>query len=303
MDANRGRSLVITVLVIIAIIAGYYSFAHKTAETVHSTINQKGSDTLLVLAQRWAEEYMKKNPDVRIAVSGGGSGAGIAALINGQIDIADASREIKQIEIDEAKARGIDPVEWKVAIDGISVIIHPSNPINELTIEQLSAIYRGEIKNWKELGGPDLWIVTYGRQSNSGTYVYWKEHVLGNKDYRADMQSLNGNSDIVDAVSRDKAAIGYVGIAYAESRRDEVKILAVKKDAGSPAVLPSQETIVDGSYPIARYLYFYTNGVPKGALAEYLRWVIGPEGQAIVPEVGYIPLPRSVAEEQLKKIG
>lgn len=258
---------------------------------------------MLVLAQRWAEEYMKAHPNVQIAISGGGSGTGIAALINGQIDIADASREMSQKELDDGRAKGITSVEWKVALDGISAIVHPSNPVRELTIEQLGLIYKGDLTNWKQLGGPDLPIITYGRQSNSGTYVYWKEHVLGNKDYRADMQSLNGNADIVDAVSKDKAAIGYVGIAYAESRRSEAKILAVKKDASSPAVMPSQSTILDGSYPISRYLYLYTDGPPSGEVKQYVKWIIGPQGQAVVSEVEYIPLPGFVAEEQLQILG
>ena len=230
MSMSKNRSLVIGALalaiILVAAVTGYYYLlpspsgpiftTNTTGSSVNVSINQKGSDTLLVLAQRWAEEYMKTHRNVQIAVSGGGSGTGIAALINGQIDIADASREMTQKELEQAKANGINPVEWKVALDGITAIVNPSNPTTQLTIEQLGLIYRGNVTNWKELGGPDLRIVTYGRQSNSGTYVYWKERVLGNKDYRADMQSLNGNSDIVDAVSKDKAGIGYVGIAYAE---------------------------------------------------------------------------------------
>ncbi len=246
---------------------------------------------------------MKAHPNVQIAVSGGGSGTGIASLINGQIDIADSSREMTQKEKDDAKAKGINPVEWKVALDGITAIVNPSNPITQLTIEQLGLIYRGNVTNWKELGGPDLKIVTYGRQSNSGTYVYWKERVLGNKDYRADMQSLNGNSDIVDAVSRDKAAIGYVGIAYAESRQSEIRILGVKKDAASPAVQPTAATVTDNTYPISRYLYFYTNGVPQGAVRDYIKWVLSPDGQSWVSKNEYVPLPEAVAKEMLKMLG
>jgi len=317
MSEKRDRSLTIGIavvaIILVAAVGGYYALTPSTPQTQTTAtmttpqqsveINQKGSDTLLVLAQRWAEEYMKTHPNAKIAVSGGGSGTGIAALINGQIDIADSSREIKQSEIDEAKAEGITPVEWRVALDGISALVHPSNPIGELTIEQLGLIYRGNLTNWKQLGGPDMLIITYGRQSNSGTYVYWKEHVLGDKDYRADMQSLNGNSDIVDAVSKDKGGIGYVGIAYAESRRSEVKILAVKKDAGSPAVMPTQSTILDGSYPISRYLYLYTNGIPTGEINQYLKWILGPQGQDIVSVVEYIPIPGFVVEEQTQMLG
>jgi len=320
LSKSKNRSLVIGAAVIavmaVAALGGYYAMIPSAGQPQSTTtastssaglpvvvINQKGSDTLLVLAQRWAEEYMKTHPNAQIAVSGGGSGTGIAALINGQIDIADASRQINQKERDEAKSKGINPVEWKVALDGISAIVHPSNLMGELTIEQLGLIYRGNLTNWKQLGGPDMPIITYGRQSNSGTYVYWKEHVLGNKDYRADMQSLNGNADIVDAVSKDRSAIGYVGIAYAESRRSEVKILAVKKDASSPAIMPNQPTILDGSYPISRYLYVYTNGMPTGEINQYIKWILGPQGQAIVSQVEYIPIPGFVAEEQIQMLG
>jgi phosphate transport system substrate-binding protein len=317
MSMTKTRSLVMgavaLAIILVAAIAGYYylmpsqpgptASTNTTGSPVNVSVNQKGSDTLLVLAQRWAEEYMKTHPNVQIAVSGGGSGTGIAALINGQIDIADASREMTQKELDQAKAKGINPVEWKVALDGITAIVNPSNSITELTIEQLGLIYKGNVTNWKELGGPDLRIVTYGRQSNSGTYVYWKEKVLGNKDYRADMQSLNGNSDIVDAVSKDKAGIGYVGIAYAESRQSEIRILGVKKDAASPAVLPTAATVTDNTYPISRYLYFYTNGVPQGAIRDYIKWVLSPDGQAFVSKNEYVPLPAQVVEEELKMLG
>ena len=316
MSMSKNRSLTIGALalaiILVAAATGYYYLlpspsgpiftTNTTESSVNVSINQKGSDTLLVLAQRWAEEYMKTHRNVQIAVSGGGSGTGIAALINGQIDIADASREMTQKELEQAKANGVNPVEWKVALDGITAIVNPSNPTTQLTIEQLGLIYRGNVTNWIELGGPDLRIVTYGRQSNSGTYVYWKERVLGNKDYRVDMQSLNGNSDIVDAVSKDKAAIGYVGIAYAESRQSEIRILGVENDAKSPTVLPTAATITDGTYPISRYLYFYTNGVPQGAIRDYIKWVLNPDGQSFVSKNEYVPLPGSVVEEELKML-
>jgi len=322
MSVTRNRSLLIGIavvaIILVAAVGGYYAMMPTTpqtqttasaTETIMTTeqqtaeINQKGSDTLLVLAQRWAEEYMKLHPNVKIAVSGGGSGTGIAALINGQIDIADASRQINDKEKTDAQAKGITPTEWKVALDGITAIVNPNNPIGELTLDQLNMIYRGNYTNWKQLGGPDQLIVTYGRQSNSGTYVYWKEHVLKNKDYRTDMQSLNGNSDIVDAVSKDKGGIGYVGIAYAEQRKNEVKILGVKNDANSPAVIPNATTVTDGTYPISRYLYFYTNGIPKGATAEYIKWVLSADGQSYVSKNEYIPLPASVVAEELKMLG
>jgi len=273
-----------------------------TAPEEKYVINQKGSDTLLVLAQRWAEDFMQKHPEAQIAVSGGGSGTGIAALINKQIEMADASRPMKSQEISDAKANGVDPVEWKVAVDGISVIVHPSNPLESLTATQLKAVYNGSYKNWQNIGGKDADIVTYGRQSNSGTSVYWQEHILKNQKYRTDMQSLNGNADIVDAVARDPNGIGYVGVAYAAARKGEVKILTIQGKANQPAYEPTSENIASGKYPISRYLFIYTNGVPTGGIKEYLKFIIGDDGQKIAEEVEYIPLPPEISQEQLDKL-
>lgn len=274
----------------------------QTTPTEKYAINQKGSDTLLVLAQRWAEDYMSKHPEAQIAVSGGGSGTGIAALINKQIEMADASRPIKPQEISDAKANGVDPVEWKVAVDGISVVVHPSNPLNSLTVTQLKAIYNGSYKNWQNVGGKDAYIVTYGRQSNSGTYIYWQEHILKNQKYRTDMQSLNGNADIVDAVARDPNGIGYVGVAYAAARKDEAKILTIQGKASEPAYEPTTENIASGKYSISRFLFIYTNGIPTGGVKEYLKFIIGDEGQKVAEEVEYIPLPPEIRQEQLDKL-
>jgi len=313
-------ALIIVAIVAIAALAGAASYmtptkpaattaAPMTSPTPTATvpaqkysINQKGSDTLLVLAQRWAEAYMTKHPEAQIAVSGGGSGTGIAALINKQIDVADASRNINPKEINDAKANGVNPVEWKVAVDGISVIVHPSNPLNTLTLQQLKAIYNGSYSNWQRVSGKDSPIVTYGRQSNSGTYVYWQEHILQNQKYRTDMQSLNGNSDIADAVARDSKAIGYVGVAYATARKGEVKILSVQEKADAPAYEPTSTNIASGKYPISRYLFIYTNGVPTGGTKEYLQFIISDEGQKITEEVEYIPLPPEIRQEQLAKL-
>lgn len=296
--------IAVIAIIIIVGISVYWSIPKisEQTKTEKQLVNQKGSDTLLVLAQRWAEVYMAKNPNVQITVSGGGSGTGIAALINKQIDMADASREIKDKEIKDAKARGVEPVEWKVAIDGISVIVHPSNPLDKITLDQLKAIYNGSYTNWRQLGGPDKPINTYGRQSNSGTYVYWQEHILQNQNYRTDMQSLNGNADIVEAVSKDPASIGYVGVAYAAARPKDVKTLSVQEKAESPAYPPTPENIVNKKYPISRYMYIYTDGIPKGAVREYLKFIISDEGQRIVEQVEYIPLPEQIRKEQLEKL-
>jgi len=297
---SRWIAVAVLALVVVSSIAFIY-LSQQGQQTTY-TINQKGSDTMLILAQNWAEEYMKKHPEAQIAVSGGGSGTGIAALINKQVDIADASREITDKEIEQAKANGVNPTEWKVALDGISVIVHPDNPVSELSLDQLKAIYNGSFTNWRRLGGNDAVIVVYGRQTNSGTYVYWKEHVLKNQDYRNDMQALNGNADIVEAIAKDKNGIGYVGVAYASQRSKEVNILKVKKDSSSPGILPTPETVTDGTYPISRYLYVYTNGIPKGVVKDYVRWILGPEGQKIVEQVEYIPLPNEVINEQWAKL-
>jgi phosphate transport system substrate-binding protein len=265
-------------------------------------IQQKGSDTLLVLAQNWAEDYMSDNSNVEIVVSGGGSGTGISALINKQIDIADASRQIKQTEIDAAKEVDVNPVEWKVALDGISLIVNSENPIDELSYNQLRGIYNGSITNWSEVGGIDAPVITYGRQSTSGTYVYFNEEVLDEDDYRADMNQMAGNADIVEAVINDPNGIGYVGVAYAEARRDELKIASVKRQATSQAYQPTSVNIANGNYPVSRYLYVYTNGIPEGAVKDYIKFMLSSEGQGVVVEVGYIDLPQSILTEQLNKL-
>lgn len=294
--------IVALIAIIIIACSGYYYWTTTQApQTVQ--IQQKGSDTLLVLAQNWAEKYMVAHKNVQIVVSGGGSGTGISALINKQTDIADASREIKQSEIESAKQNGVNPIEWKVALDGISIIVNKANTIRELDIPKLRGIYNGSFTNWSQVGGANAPIVTYGRQSTSGTYVYFQEEILGNKDYRKDMNQLAGNAEIVNAVINDPNGIGYVGVAYAEARKTELTIVSMKKTATSTAYQPTSENILNRNYPIARYLYVYTNGVPKGAIKEYIAYMIGTDGQNVVDDVGFIKLPQSVVSEQLGKLG
>ncbi|RLC72238.1 MAG: hypothetical protein DRI26_03385 [Chloroflexi bacterium] len=298
----RTNSMILVSIGILAILgAAGYIWIFQQPNTVQ--IQQKGSDTLLVLAQNWAEAYMSKNKNVEIVVSGGGSGTGISALINKQIDIADASRQMKEKEKDAAAQAGVNPIEWKVALDGISIIVNKENDVNELSYEQLRGIYNGSIVNWSEVGSPDATIVTYGRQSTSGTYVYFNEEVLKEDDYRADMNQMAGNADIVEAVINDPSGIGYVGVAYAEARKNELKIVSVKLKATSTAFQPTVENIADGKYPISRYLYVYTDGIPKGAVRDYLKFILSTEGQSIVESVGYIPLPSSILTEQINKLG
>jgi phosphate transport system substrate-binding protein len=252
-------------------------------------ITVKGSDTLVILAQKWAEVYMGKHPETKIQVSGGGSGVGFAALQNQQTDLCDASRKIKSTEIANCiKAFGKRPTEYKVALDGLSVYVHESNSIKELSLEQLERIFTGKVKNWKDVGGNDAPITVYSRENSSGTYEFFKEHVLKGKDFAASAQTMPGTSALVQAVSKDNGGIGYGGGAYAKG----TKALKIKKDDASPAIEPTEENVVNSTYPIWRYLFVYVNpNLDKGEVAAYLSWIRGAEGQKLVKEVGYYPLP------------
>jgi phosphate transport system substrate-binding protein len=251
------------------------------------TITVKGSDTMVILAQRWAEEYMAKHPDVTVQVTGGGSGVGLSALINGTTDIANSSRPIKNSEVDKIKARfNALSYETKAAKDGITLYLNESNPVSELSLDQIKAIYLGEITSWKEVGGNDAKIVLYGRENSSGTYVYFRDNVLSGKDYSPTMQSLPGTAAVVNAVAKDKVGIGYGGAAYAQG----VKMLKVKKDANSPAYEPTTETIKNNTYPITRFLFMYTKARPGGDVKAFVDWVLSGEGQSIVTKVGYFPV-------------
>ncbi len=262
-------------------------------------ITVKGSDTMVILGQRWAEVYMQKNPGISIQVTGGGSGTGIAALINGTTDIAESSRPMKEKEKADAKAkRGKDVLELPVAVDGLAVYVHEMNPVNELSLQQLKAIYTGGVKNWKEVGGRDERILLYSRENNSGTYLYFKEHVLENADFYPTAQTLPGTAAVINAVARDPRGIGYGGIAYGKG----IKHLCVKSDATTPAVEPSMENVLSARYPISRYLYWYFAGQPAGDLRAFTGWVLSQEGQAVVEKVGYYPLPDRVRAEALAKL-
>lgn len=254
-----------------------------------ATITVKGSDTMVILAQKWAEVYMSQNPNVKIQVTGGGTGTGFAALQNQQTDLCNASRKIRPKEVETCiKAFGRRPTEYKVALDGLSVYVHQSNPVEELSLEQLEAIFTGRIQNWKELGGPDARIILYSRENNSGTYEFFKEHVLQGKDFAASAQTMPGTAAVLQAVARERHGIGYGGAAYGVG----AKHLRIRKAAGDPAIEPTEENVVNGSYPISRYLYIYVNpALDKGPVAEYLRWIRSDAGQAVVKEVGYYPLP------------
>jgi len=251
------------------------------------TVTVKGSDTMVVLGQRWAEEYMKKNPKTTIQVTGGGSGTGISALINGTTDVCEASRAMKDAEKKQlADKAGAPPVEITVAKDGLSVYVHESNPLTELSMEQLKAIFTGKVTSWKEVGGPDAKIIPYSRENSSGTYVFFKEHVLANADYSPRAQAMPGTAAVVNAVSKEKFGIGYGGAAYAKG----IKVLKIKKDDKAAGIGPSDATIKDGSYPLSRPLFFYVRANPSSEIKAFTDWVLGAEGQGLATKVGYFPI-------------
>jgi phosphate transport system substrate-binding protein len=241
---------------------------------------------MVILAQKWAEVYMSKNPQTAIQVTGGGSGVGLSALINGSTDIANSSRPIKPSEVEKIKARyGTLGVEIPCAKDGISIYMNKANKVEELTLKQIADIYSGKITNWKQVGGDDANIKLYGRESSSGTFSYFKDFVV-KRDYAVTCQSLPGTAAIVNAVKKDKYGVGYGGAAYDVG----VKDCKVKKDDNSPAYLPTAETIKNKTYPITRYLYMYLGSRPTGSIKKFVDWVLSPEGQKVCTQVGYFPL-------------
>ena len=269
--------------------AGPSGSGSAAAPADKTSISVKGSDTMVILGQRWAEEYMKENKGITVQVTGGGSGTGIAALINGSTDICEASRPMKDKEKQEVKAkRGADAIETKVALDALAVYVNTKNPLEEISVPSLAKIYLGETKTWKDLGGPAKPLVLYGRENNSGTYGFFKEHVLENKDFAPGVQTLAGTAAVVAAVKGDPNGIGYGGIAYSEG----VKTLKLKKDDKSPAIAGTLDTAQNGTYPLARFLYFYTAGEPTGSMKRFIDWVQSGAGQKIIEQVGYYPLPK-----------
>lgn len=262
-------------------------------------IEVKGSDTLLELVQMMGETFINKTK-IAVNVSGGGSGVGIAALINNSTDIADSSRPIKDKEIQDAISKGIEPIEVKIGIDAIAVIVHPKNPINELNAQQLGAIYKGDLKNWKDIGGNDKPISLYGRQENSGTYVFFQEHLLEKKDYSANMKRMNGNAQIIESIKTDEAGIGYVGIGYITGEKGEnksIKILAIV-GKNNKSLLPTNiEAVYKGEYEISRYLFQYISKAKfTGKVKEFIEFELSPEGQEIVKKVGFYPLGEKAKE-------
>lgn len=257
------------------------------------TLQIKGSDTMVNLGQAWAEEYMKLHPETSIAVTGGGSGTGITAMINNTCDIAEVSREMKAEEIQAAERHGVRPREFKVALDGLVVVVHPANPVSRLTIDELSAIFTGRIRNWRELGGNDLSIVILSREVNSGTHVYFKEHVLrrgrgdGREEFAPEALLLPSSQALADEIAQNPGAIGYFGMGYLSPRQ---KAVAIAKDKNSPYVAPTVEHILDNTYPISRPLLMYTKGEPQGLTRTFLDFALSPAGQKIVTTLDFVPV-------------
>ncbi len=259
-----------------------------SAGTGTQTLTVKGSDTMVQLAQAWAEEFMKQHPDIQVSVTGGGSNTGLAALMNKGTDICNSSRPIKDEEKDQAAKKGIDVQEFVVARDALSVIVNLSNPISELTRDQLKDIYTGKVTDWSQVGGTPGRIVLNSRETSSGTYVFFQEHVLGKGVPFADNAMLQpATSQIVQTVAQDKGGIGYVGLGYVT---DKVKAIKLKADAASPAVEGTVDNVMNGSYPLARPLFEYTAGAPSAVAQKWLDWVRGEGGQAVVKRLDFVPI-------------
>lgn len=267
------------------------SIAVATA-TLAANVTVKGSDTMVILGQKWAEVYMKSHAGTTVQVTGGGSGTGVAALLNGTTDICNSSRPMKPAEIaDFVKKFGKRPHEYKTCMDGLAVYVNAENPLTQLSIPQLEAIFTGKLTNWKDVGGPDASISLYGRENSSGTYEFFKEHVLQKKDFAAATKTMPGTAAVIQGVAKDKLSIGYGGIAYGEG----VKHLKVSKTDGSEAIEPTEGNVLSGKYPVARYLFNYVDpNKDAGAVADYITWCVSDEGQAVVKEVGYYPLPKNL---------
>ena len=293
MAQRRGASTILALLLLVSLLAcGGEPGAGRTAVST-TRIQNKGSDTMVNLALAWAEAYNELNPSIEVSVTGGGSGTGIAALINQTVDMANASRQIKAEEVSQAEESGVRPVEHTVAGDAIAVVVHPSNPVNRLTIPQLSDVFSGKITNWLLVGGEDRPIVLLSRESNSGTHVFFLEEVVrrGDRDdktlFSPDTLLMPSSEGISAEVRQNPNAIGYDGLGYVTS---DQKVLAVAPADEQPYVMPSVDTVKNGTYPIARPLYIYTAGEPQGAIAGYLEWITGPVGQAIGLGQGFVPL-------------
>jgi phosphate transport system substrate-binding protein len=260
--------------------------------SAQKSLQVKGSDTMVNLSQAWAEAFMKAHPGTSISVTGGGTGTGIAAFLNGTCDLANASRPMSAREVDQARTRNVFPKPNAVAMDGLAVSVHSSNPLQNLTKQQVAAIYTGSISDWSQVGGKPGKIVVLSRESSSGTYGFFREHVLGNRPYRPDAQLMPSTRAIQQELSNNPNAIGYGGEAYFKGK-PSIKILPISAAKGKPAIYPSNENVTTGKYPIARKLFVYSRGTPSGLAAQFIKFCQGGQGQQIVEQIGYVALPGS----------
>lgn len=264
-------------------------------QAVAGSITVKGSDTMVILGQKWAEVYMQKTPGTKVQVTGGGSGTGFAALQNKQTDIAIASRKIRAKEIEQClKTFGKRPREYAVALDGLSVYVNAANKLESLSLEEIRDIFTGKVTNWKAIGGPDAPIILYSRENSSGTYEFFKEHVLLGRDFSSKAQTLQGTAQVLQQVAKDPNAIGYGGAAYGQG----AKHIKIAREKGGEAIDPNEETVVGQTYPIWRYLYIYLNPeLEKGEMKEFIDWMRSDAGQKVVKDVGYYPLPATLRKK------
>lgn len=277
------------------------ALAGLAATLVAGEVLVKGSDTMLNLTQRLAEAFSAAQPDVSVSITGGGSGVGINAITNGECDIANSSREIKSKEISTARANGVNPVGIVIAIDGLSVIVSEKNPVEKLTLEQIGAIFRGEIKNWNQVGGPNKKISLYGRQPSSGTFVFFRDAVVKG-EYSAAMRQMNGNAQIIEALKTDEGGVGYVGIGYLREATD-VKPVSVRNDKGEYVSPLNENKVNAGLYPLTRPLFQYTPGKPKGKARKFIEFELGPKGQEIVKQEGFFPVTSDYQESNKAALG
>jgi phosphate transport system substrate-binding protein len=282
VEKSQMKRYVVGILVTLALLTGVHVVGNAA-----KAITIKGSDTMVILGQRWAEVYMSKTPGAVIQVTGGGSGTGIAALINGTTDVCQASRPMKTAERTKLKERYFTiGTEIAVAKDGLTVYLHESNPLKQLTLEQLKGIYVGDITNWKDVGGEDKDITVYGREKNSGTYVFFKDNVLMGDDFSPMVATLPGTASVVNAVSKDPTGVGYGGAAYGKG----IKFCPIAATAADSAYTPDAEHVGNGKYPLARDLYWYLRNKPEGDIKKLVEWVLSPDGQAVVTSAGYFPV-------------
>jgi phosphate transport system substrate-binding protein len=303
---KRNMYIVIAVvaIVLVAGVAAALTMNNASSKT-KTKVSEIGSDTMLELMQANAESFNANSSSVSVSITGGGSGVGITKLIENSTDVCQASRAMTAAEIQNATAHGVNPVEFKVAIDGIALIVNKNNPIQSLTLDQLAKIYNGTFTNWNQVGGNDQAIVLYGRQPTSGTYQYFQEVVLNKGAYSSAMKQQTGNQQILSQVEQDNGAIGYVGVGYAKQGGSNIAVLSLQKNATAPLYSPLDSTaVLDQSYALSRYLYLYTNGAPTGAVKEWMNFVLSTNGgQSIAESSGFYALPASVQAAQIAKLG